>query len=213
MLVVFFGMEGPVKGKQAFLYCAIALWSLAGLTGCKNDSGAISALEELTTQLSDQVAEQNEELSSLTEGLQTCMKDLATAKGEAVVIKSSDATADVPSLEGEANVESLTAYKKALNDTLDKQKVALTELKRTSDSCAGDLKAVAAEAEAAGAAEAEAAAAAEAAEAEAAAAKKAAAKRAAAKKRAKQKKPAAAEEREAEGRPTTGTGSRYEKRE
>jgi colicin import membrane protein len=205
MLVVFFGMEGPVKGKQAFLYCAIALWSLAGLTGCKNDSGAISALEELTTQLSDQVAEQNEELSSLTEGLQTCMKDLATAKGEAVVIKSSDATADVPSLEGEANVESLTAYKKALNDTLDKQKVALTELKRTSDSCAGDLKAVAAEAEAAGAAEA--------AEAEAAAAKKAAAKRAAAKKRAKQKKPAAAEEREAEGRPTTGTGSRYEKRE
>jgi flagellar biosynthesis chaperone FliJ len=209
MLVVFFGMEGPVKGKQAFLYCAIALWSLAGLTGCKNDSGAISALEELTTQLSDQVAEQNEELSSLTEGLQTCMKGLAAAKGEAVVIKSSDATADVPSLEGEASVESLGALKKALNETIEKQKGALAELKGKSEQCAKDLQVVQEAAEAEAVADAEALAAAEAEAAAAAAANKAAARK---KRPAAKKKPTVVKEREAEGRPTTGTGSRYEKR-
>jgi chromosome segregation ATPase len=204
-------MEGPVKGKQAFLHSAIALSLLAGLTGCKDDSATVSALEELTTQLSNQVAEQNKELSSLTEGLQTCMKDLATAKDEAVVIESSDATADVPSLEGEANLASLGALKQALNETIEKQKGALADLKAKGEQCAKDLQATqeAAEAEAAAAAEAEAAAAAEAEAAAAAAEEEAARTRAAAKKRAKEKKPTAVQEAEETGAPTKGTRSRY----
>jgi len=192
-----------VKGKQAFLHCAIALTLLAALAGCKGDSTAVNALEELTTQLSDQVAEQNMELSSLTEGLQTCMKDLATAKGEAVVIESSDATVEVPSLEGEATVASLEALKQALNETVEKQKGLLTELKAKSEQCTKDVQAAqeAADAEATAAAEAEAAAAAEA---------EAAAKKAAANKRkTAPKKPTAVKEAEKTGAPTKGTRSRY----
>jgi chromosome segregation ATPase len=208
----FLGMEGSVKGKQAFLHYAIALTLLAGLAGCKDDSTAVNALEELTTQLSDQVAEQNKELSSLTEGLQTCMKDLATAKGEAVVIESSDATVEVPSLEGEATAASLEALKQALNETVEKQKGLLTELKAKNEQCTKDVQAAqeAADAEATAAAEAEAAAAAEA-EAEAAAKKAAAKKRAASKKKTVERSEAG-QQRESEGRPATGVGSRHQKR-
>jgi colicin import membrane protein len=198
-------MEGPVKRKQAFLYCAIALSLLTGLAGCKGDSAAVDALGELTTQLSEQVSEQNKELSALTEKLETCMKDLATAKDEAVVITSSDATGDVPSLEGEANLASLGALKEALNDTLAKQKSALAELTAKNEQCAKDLQAVrdedAAASEAAAAAEAEAAAAAELAAAEKAAAAK--------KRKPAPKKPTAVKEAEKTGAPTKGTRSRY----
>ena len=194
-----------MKGKQVFFHCAIALSLLTGLTGCKkDDSAAVGALEELTGQLSDKVAEQNEELTSLTAEVQTCMKDLATTKGEAVVVTEGDATIAVPSLEGEATLESLEALKKALNDTIAKQEAALKTLKSDAENCAKDLEAAKEEAEAA---------AAEAAEAEAAAAAEAKAKAKAAAARAKRKKkPTVAKEREAEGRPTTGTGSRYQKR-
>lgn len=191
-----------MKRKQAFLYCAIALSLLTGLAGCKDDSAAVDALGELTTQLSEQVSEQNKELSALTEKLETCMKDLATAKDEAVVITSSDATGDVPSLEGEANLASLGALKEALNDTLAKQKSALAELTAKNEQCAKDLQAV----------QDEAAAAAEAAEAEAAAAAElAAAEKAAAAKKRKPapKKPTAVKEAEKTGAPTKGTRSRY----
>jgi SWI/SNF-related matrix-associated actin-dependent regulator 1 of chromatin subfamily A len=205
-------MEGAVKFKQAFLPCAIALAVSAGLTGCE-DSTAVTALQDLTTELSDQVAEVNEELTNLAEQLQTCMKDLAETKGEAVVITSTDATVESPSLEGEVNLAALEELKKALNETIDKQKVAMTELKTKVEGCMKDLDAAKAEAEEAAAAEAEAAAAeaeaAAAAEAEAAAAKK----KTGAKKRKAEEKPAIVKEREAEGRPTTGTGSRYEKRQ
>ena len=205
----YLGMEGSVKGKQAFQYCAIALSLAAGLTGCKDDGAAISALEELTTQLSDQVAEQNKQLSSLTAGLQTCMKDLATTKGEAVVIESPKATADVPSLEGEANLASLGALKQALNETIEKQKGALDDLKATGEQCATDLKGAQEAAADEAAADTEAAAADEAA-AKAAADEKAARKRAAAKKRAaRSKKPTAVQDAEKTGTPTKGTRRRY----
>jgi len=201
-------MEGSVKGKQAFLSTAITLSLVAGVAGCKDDGAAVSALEELTTQLSGQLAEGNEELTNLGTKLDTCMKDLATTKGEAAVITATDAPVETPSLEGEASLTSLEALKQALNDTLTKQKAALSDLKTKVEQCAKDLTAAQEEAEAA-AAEAEAAAAAEA---EAAAAAEADAKKAAARKKRPAKKPTMVEEREAEGRPTTGTGSRYEKR-
>lgn len=192
-----------MKFKQAFLPCVVALAVSAGLTGCE-DSTAVKALQDLTTELSDQVAEANEELTNLADQLQTCMKDLAETKGEAVVITGEDATVETPSLEGEVNLASLEALKKALSETLDKQKVALTELKTKVETCTKDLATAKTEAEeaAAAAAEAEAAAAAEA----------EAAKKAAAKKRAP-KKSVMEKQREAEGRPATGIGSRYEKRE
>ena len=199
-------MEGPVKGKQVFILSAIALSLLTGLAGCKkDDSAAVSALQELTTELSGQVAEQNEELTSLSTQLQTCMKDLATTKGEAVVISSGDVTIAVPSLEGEATAESLGALKKALNDTIKKQEAALKTLSSDNEKCAKDLAAAKEEAEAAAAdaaAEAEAAAAAEA----EAKAKEAAARK---KRKAQQKKPTAVREAEKTGAPTKGTRSRY----
>ncbi|MDH3622539.1 MAG: hypothetical protein OES69_09525 [Myxococcales bacterium] len=200
-----------MKFKQAFLPCVIALAVSAGLTGCE-DSTAVKALQDLTTELSDQVAEANEELTNLADQLQTCMKDLAETKGEAAVITSKDPTVESPSLEGEVNLAGLEELKKALNETIDKQKVAMTELKTKVEGCMKDLDAAKAEAEEAAAAEAEAAAAAEA-EAAAAAEAEAAKKKTAAKKRKAEEKPAIVKQREAEGRPTTGTGSRYEKRQ
>ncbi|MDH3201117.1 MAG: hypothetical protein OEM15_09510 [Myxococcales bacterium] len=196
-----------MKFKQAFLSCAIALAMSAGLIGCE-DSTAVKALQDLTTELSDQVAEANEELTNLADQLQTCMKDLAETKGEAMVITSKDATVESPSLEGEVNLAGLEELKKALNETIDKQKVAMTELKTKVEGCATDLAAAKTEAEEAAAAEA-------AAEAEAAAAAEAEAakKKATGKKKATEKTPTIVKEREAEGRPTTGTGSRYEKRQ
>lgn len=195
-------MEGAVKLKQAYLPCAMALALVAGLMGCKDDSAAVSALQELTTELSTEAAEQNEKLTSLTAEIQTCMKDLAETKGEAVVITSKSAEVDIPSLEGEATTESLGALKTALKETVDKQKAALGELEEQMGQCSKDLEAARAEAEAAAAAEAEAAAAAE-----AEAAKKAAAQKKRAAQRAK--KPTAVRKAEEEGKPTTGVRSRY----
>ncbi|MDH3727485.1 MAG: hypothetical protein OER77_08140 [Myxococcales bacterium] len=204
-----------MKFKQAFLPVAIALAVTAGLIGCE-DKTAVNALQDLTTELSDQVAEGNTQLAGLADQLQTCMKDLAETKGEAVVITATEVAVEVPTLEGEVNLAGLEALQKALNETIDEQKVAMTELKTKVEGCTTDLAAAKTEAEEAATAEAEAAAAAEA-EAEAAAAAEAEAeaakKKAAAKRRAKEKTPVIAKEREAEGRPTTGTGSRYEKRE
>ena len=191
-----------MNGKQLFFHCAIALSLLTGVTGCeKDDSAAVAALQELTGQLSEKVAEQNEELTSLTAEVQTCMKDLATTKGEAVVVAEGDATVAVPSLEGEATAESLEALKTALNDTIKTQEAAMKTLKSDAEKCAKDLEAAKEEAEAA-AAEAEAAAAAEA----EAKAKEAAAR---AKRRAAKKKPTAVREAEKTGAPTKGTRSRY----
>jgi colicin import membrane protein len=180
-------MEEPVKFKQAFLPCAITVAVAAGLVGCEKDDTAVKALQELTNGLSNQVAEQNKELTSLAEQYQTCVKDLAKTKNEAVVITSTDATVEAPSLEGEVNVASLEALKNALSETIDEQKGTLTELKTKNEQCGKDLEAAKAEAEAVAAAEAEAAAAAEA---EADAAEEAAKKRAAAQRKAAAKKKA-----------------------
>lgn len=187
-----------MKRKQVVLATVVALAGAAGLAGCKDDSAAIQALQELTTQLSQQVADQNDALTSMTEKLQGCMKDLATTKGEAVVITSKDAKVDVPSLEGEASVASLEALKKALNETVEKQKSALAELEASSKQCVTDLEVARAAQEAAAKAKAEA-------EAEAAAKKQAADS----KRKAADKKPTAVKKAEEEGTPTKGVRSRY----
>jgi peptidoglycan hydrolase CwlO-like protein len=113
------------------------------------------------------------------------------------VIEAADATVESPSLEGEANMASLEALKTALNETIDKQKTALGELKTKVEQCGKDLEAAKAAAEAAAAAAAEAAAA------EAAKAAEAAAKK------PKEKKPTAVREAEEKGTPTKGVRSRY----
>ena len=95
-------MEGAVKLKQAYLPCAMALALVAGLMGCKDDSAAVSALQELTTELSMEVEDQNKTLTNLTAEIETCMKSLAETKGEAVVITSKSVEADVPSLRSAA---------------------------------------------------------------------------------------------------------------
>jgi peptidoglycan hydrolase CwlO-like protein len=94
---------------------------------------------------------------------------------------------------------SLEALKTALNETIDKQKTALSELKTKVEQCGKDLEAARAAAEAAAA---EAAKDAEAAAAEAAAAEAAA-------KKPKEKKPTAVREAEKKGEPTKGVRSRY----
>jgi len=195
-----------------FVPCVIVLATSALSIGCKNDGAAVNALSELTTQLSEQVAEGNAELASLGEELAVCVKDLANTKGEAVVVTATDVTVETPSLEGEANLASLEALKQALNDTLTKQKAALSDLTKKVENCGKDLgaaqeeaAAAVAEAEAAAAAETEAAAAADAAEAEAQA-KKAAARK---KRAAAKKKPTAVKEAEEQGTSTKGVRSRY----
>lgn len=187
-----------MKRKQVVLATVVAVAGAAGLAGCKDDSAAIQALQELTTQLSQQVAEQNDALTSMTEKVQGCMKDLATTKGEAVVITSKDAGVDVPSLEGEASVASLEALKTALNETVEKQKNALAELEASSKQCMADLEAARAAQEAAAKAKAEA-------EAEAAAKQQAADS----KGKAADKKPTAVKKAEEQGTPTKGVRSRY----
>jgi hypothetical protein len=192
-------MEGTVKLKQAFIPCAIALAMASGLLGCeKDDAAAVSALEELTTELSAKVSEENQKLASLAAEVQTCLKDLANTKDEAVVITSTTAEVAVPSLEGEATSDSLNALKKALNDAADKQKAALAELEKKKDACAKDLEAARADAEAAAA--------------EATAARKAAKKKKAGSKKRAVEESEAGQQREAEGRPATGLGSRHKKR-
>ena len=185
------GTEETVKRNHTWPSGAIALAIAAGLVGCKNDDAAIKALEELTTQLAQQVDDQNEEIAALTAEVEACMKDVANTKGEAVVMAESTTTVSVPSLEGESTQESLEALKTALKEASEAQKAALSALEAKKAQCAEDLEAARAKAEAA----------------------KEAKKEAARKKRkAEEAKPAAAKEREAEGRPTTGTGSRYQKR-
>jgi len=145
-------MEVLVKGKQAFLHCAVVVLWTAGLVGCTDDSAAVNALEELTTQLSDQAAERNKELGSLAETLHNCKEAKADTKGRDVEIEKLDETVEVPSLEGKATVASLGALKDALNETIAKQDAALTKLKNKTERCASKLEAIEAEAAGGGAA-------------------------------------------------------------
>lgn len=188
-------MEGTVERKQIFLASAIAMASAAGLAGCKDDTAAVKALQDLNAQLAEQVIETNEDLANTAVELQECMKNLAKTKGEAVVVSSVETEVEVPVVEGEATVASLEALKKSLNETLENQKAMLAELETKSEQCAEDLEAAQAEAKAA----------AEAAAAEAAANKEAAAK----KKAAEKKKPTAVRKAEEQGTPTKGVRSRY----
>lgn len=196
--------------NETWRAAVIALLGAAGLMGCENNDAAVKALQELTTELSKQVEAKNEELSSLATEVETCVKGLAEVTGEAADAPSTSSDVSVPSLDGAPTVESLEALKKALNEAGDAQKVAFQDLQDAKARCDKDLETAKAEAEAAAAEAAEAAA--EEAAAEAAAAEAAARKAAARKKRRPQKKSTMVEQREAEGRPTTGTGSRYEKR-
>lgn len=203
-------MEEPLKSKQMILTLVVVLSVVTGMLGCQKDDTAVKALQELTDTQAEKVKEQNEELANLAEQIENCQADVAKTKGEAAVIKSKDVKVEIPSLVGEASVESLEALKAAIAEATEKQQAQLIELKAAQDACAGDLAAAteaaaaAAEAEAAAAAETEAAA--KAAEEEAAAAAK---KKAAAARRAKQKKPTAVQEAEEAGEPTKGVRSRY----
>lgn len=192
------GYGGIVKRKDTVRSGAIALACVAAFVGCKNDEAAIKALEELTTQLAEQVEAQNEKIAGLTGEVETCMKDLANTKGEAVVLTSSTTTVSVPSLEGESTKDALEALKKALNDASDTQKAAIEGLEMKKSQCVKDLEAARAEAEAAAEAKA-------AAEAEAAAKKEAARP----KRKPAEKKPTAVKKAEEEGTPTKGVRSRY----
>ena len=182
-------MEATVKRNGTWLLVAIAVAIAASVIGCKkNDDAAIKALEELTAQLSAQVEEQNTAIEKLAADVEGCMKDLAEAKGGAVVMTTIDSEVAVPSLEGEVSVESLEALKSALNEASDAQKAAMKDLEAKKAQCAEDLEA----AQAAAAAEAE-------------AAEKAAAR----KRRQQKKKPTAVRKAEEEGKPTQGVRSRY----
>jgi hypothetical protein len=142
------GVEVPVKGKQTFLYGVLALVCVAGLVGCKkDDSAAVNTVQELTTQLSEQVAAQNEELSGLAETLRTCREAKADAKDREVVHEPSDSTVEAPSLEGEVSMDSLGAFKDALNETIEQQKAALADLKAKVERCASKLEKIEAGAE------------------------------------------------------------------
>lgn len=184
-----------MKRNQVFLATAIAFAFAAGLTGCKDDTAAIEAMQELNAQLAEQIGEQNEELASTAAELQACMKDLANTKGEAVIVSSVETEVEVPVLEGGATLAAVKAQKKALTDTLQSQIAILDELEEKREQCAKDLEAAQAEAKAA-------------AEAAAAAAAEAKAKEAGARK-AKKKKPTAVREAEKKGEPTKGVRSRY----
>lgn len=198
-----------MKMKQSILALVAALLVVTGMLGCQKDNAAVKALQELTSGQAEVVRQQNEELSNLVGQIETCQADLAKVKGEAAVIKSKDVSFDVPSLEGEASVESLDALKTAIADTLEKQKAQLGELKTAAEKCMSDLTAATEAAEKA-AADAEAAAAAEA-EAAAKAAEDAANKKKAA--AAQKKKPAMVKEQEEKGVPTKGADSAFKKRQ
>ena len=66
-----------MKRNQVFVALASTLAFAAGLSGCKDDTAAVKALQELNGQLSEQIVQQNEELASAAGTLQGCMKDLA----------------------------------------------------------------------------------------------------------------------------------------
>ncbi|MGB5376235.1 MAG: hypothetical protein WBN15_20840, partial [Polyangiales bacterium] len=201
-------MEEPVKSKLWTVAVMAALVVVTGILGCEKDDTAVKALLELTNQQLEAAKESNEALTKIAGEIEDCQAEVAKTKGEPAVIKTKDVTVETPELVGEATVESLEALKTAIAETTKKQATALSELTAAQEACAADL-AEAKEGVEAALAEADAAAEAEAAAAEAAAA---AAKKKAATKR-KPKKSAAAKEREAEGRPTTGVGSRYQKRD
>ena len=194
-----------MKSTKTILTLVVALSVAAGVLGCEQDDTAIKALKELTTKLEDTIAEQSKELANLATEIETCMADVAKAKGEAAVIKSQEVDIETPELVGEASMEALESYKTALTEAVDAQAAKMKELQSALDGCKADLaaanEAAEAEAEAAAAAEAEAAA--------AAAEDAAAAKKKAAARRAKQKKPTAVKKAEEEGKPTTGVRSRY----
>ncbi|MGB5367823.1 MAG: hypothetical protein WBN14_16300 [Polyangiales bacterium] len=197
-----------MKSKQWTVAVMAALVVVTGILGCEKDDTAVKALQELTNQQLEAAKESNEALTKIAGEIEDCQAEVAKTKGEPAVIKTKDVTVETPELVGEATVESLEALKTAIAETTKKQATALSELTAAQEACAADL-AEAKEGVEAALAEADAAAEAEAAAAEAAAA---AAKKKAATKR-KPKKSAAAKEREAEGRPTTGVGSRYQKRD
>lgn len=196
-----------MKSTKTILTLVVALSVAAGVLGCEQDDTAIKALKELTTKLEDTIAEQSKELANLATEIESCMADVAKAKGEAAVIKSQEVDIETPELVGEASMEALESYKTALTEAVDAQAAKMKDLQNALDGCKADLTAANEAAEAA--AEAEAAAAAEAEAAAASAEDAAAAKKKAAARRAKQKKPTAVKKAEEEGKPTTGVRSRY----
>ena len=131
-----------MKSTNTILTLAVMLSIAFGALGCKKDDTAVKALKELTTKQEDTVAEQTKALTSLAKEVETCMADVAKAKGEAAVIKSQEVSVETPELVGEVSVESLEAYKAALQETIDAQTAKMEELQGALDGCKADLTAV-----------------------------------------------------------------------
>lgn len=203
-----------MKTKQLLTWLVAAAALSALIVGCKQDSTAVQALQELTATQVNQAEKQNQELTSLAEQLGNCQANIAKIKEEPAVIKMEDAGVEVPTLAGEPTVESLDAYKAELEKTLAAQETQLVDLRSKVESCTQDLSAAeeakadaekAAVDEAAAKAEAEA----KAAEDTAKAAKEKARRKAAAEREKANAKPKAAQQAEEQGKATQGPRSRY----
>jgi peptidoglycan hydrolase CwlO-like protein len=193
-----------VKTKQLLTWLVAAAALSALIVGCKQDSTAVQALQELTATQVNQAKKQNQELTSLAEQLGNCQASIAKIKDEPEVIKMEDAGVELPTLAGEPTVESLDAYKAELEKTLAAQESQLVDLRSKVESCTQDLSA-AEEAKA----DAEKAAVDEAAEDAAKAAKEKARRKAAAEREKANAKPKAVKQAEEQGKATQGPRSRY----
>jgi chromosome segregation ATPase len=96
----------------------------------------------VTVDLVDDVEERNEELADLEDQLLTCQACVAQAKRQAAVIRARDVTQDVPALVGEPTIQSLEAYKAALDKTLTEQEAELDGLQSETRVCGEELAAL-----------------------------------------------------------------------
>ena len=168
--------------KRTWINLSVGAVSLALLTGfgCQNKA-AMKALEELTGQMAEEAKANHEILTGLRGDLDACRTPLSKLRSAPAVVAGENAL-ELPSLEGAPSVAKLEAYKKALSDTIEKQKLLVDALKADGERCAQDL---------------------------AQARKKVAA---AAKAPAKEAEPTAVKKAEETGAPTSGVRSRYKPR-
>lgn len=117
--------------------------ALAAALGCSNDDAAIRVLQQVTAGLVDEVKAQNVELVELEAELTTCQADVAQAKRMAAVIRTKDVAHDVPAPVGEPSIQSLEAYKAALDRTLARQQGEQEHLRDEHQRCREELAALA----------------------------------------------------------------------
>ena len=180
-----------MKAIRSLLACAAVVCFVVGCS--RENEAALNALKELTTQLEATANEHNQTLTKLTKELKDCEIELAKVQGSTAVVKEGDGTVALPKLEGDVNLATLEAHKVALNTAIDKQKSDIESATSDKEKCASDLETEREKAAAAAAA----------------AAAEAKAKAKPKPKPKKKRKPKMVRDREAQGKPTTGVGSRY----